>query len=639
MPTEPHDDPEVAKLPQAGLADRMRLESAFAPWRARVQRRIVSRGVLDGLTAGAALGSASTAALAVTHAADAHAALKLTGVALVLGGLAVGWFVGLRRRWSDEWIAMYVDGAEGDPETVTSAITLGRDASRPLIDEAIGVLTRSRRPPPRTLRRLHALAALGLVGTAAIFAVRPRSLAAPPQPVGSDVVKLEGAAGLDRIAEVEKLPARDEDQKKRLGEIAREARELKQKLLAGTPRREALAKLKDLRDRLENERKSLGAGDKQPGLDAAREALKANGFPGLGDALEDRDMAGFDEMMERIANAREESDRERAREALEKAIEAAKRQKAADVARELERQKDKLDKRGDKADVLRELADALKGTPGDPGQKGKSFDRSGSDGAARELADALRKGLEKLTPEERKRLAERMKERAEQGGEGGKMSGRQKKRLRDLADKLKTPEGQKELEERLKREAAEDPEDGEGQDERRRQRGLEDGEDGADDTGDQLGDEGKGKDGKGKDGKGKDGKGKDGKGKDGKGSGKDGKPGTGDGDGEGDGLSMQLPGGDPSDAQGGTGGGGDGKHDGKSKRVDAESLRAKAKGVGAHGTPLPGGSIERSAGSDGATAGVKGTGDLKGAAADQVSAVDRPEIPEGIRRQVKSYFE
>jgi hypothetical protein len=46
----------------------------------------------------------------------------------------------------------------------------------------------------------------------------------------------------------------------------------------------------------------------------------------------------------------------------------------------------------------------------------------------------------------------------------------------------------------------------------------------------------------------------------------------------------------------------------------------------------------KSSGTDGATAGVKSSGD-EGTPADEVNGVDKADIPEGVRRQVKSYFE
>ncbi|MBI2395880.1 MAG: hypothetical protein HYV09_40325 [Deltaproteobacteria bacterium] len=630
----------------AGASERRRLEEAFAPWRASVNRHLVFRSGLDGLTVGAVAGTAWALGAYGTH----HPALRVGGLALAAVGAIAGAVRGAQRAWTDDRVALYVDGVLGTPESVTSAIALGREAPPEVVEAAVRALEDGPRRAPGRLRRMHGLALAGTIACVAILALKaPRPAQASPPP-GTDVVKLTEVPGLDKVAAVEKLPAKDAAQKERFDKIAEEARELKKKLLEGMPRRDALDALNKLRQKLDAEK--LGANQNKAGLDAAVQALKSSGFPGLADALEDRDLQSFDEMMERIANEREESDRQKAREALEKGIDEAKKKGADDVAKALEKQKQKLDARKDKGDVLRELADALKGTPGDPGHHGKSYDDKATDDAARELGDALRKGLEKLTPEERKKLADRLKEQAEKGGSSGKMSPKAKQKLKDLADKLKSKEGQKELEKELKDLANGGGEGGQDDDDHR-EKGLDDADEGTDDAGKELGDkDGKGKDGKGKDGKGKDGKGKDGKdgdgkdgkGKDGKGKDGDGKDGSGDGkdgDGKGDGkdgnggLNLDTPGGDPGGSPGGSG---DGDHKGKSKKLDAESLKAKAKGMGM-GTPKPTGGKVTTPGTDGATATVKGTGDLAGTAADEVNGVDKADVPEAVRRQVKAYFE
>jgi hypothetical protein len=620
------DDPD-APVGAADLAARRRLEEAFAPWRRSVHRRLLLRAALDGLTVGSLLGAGTAAAAHLAHQPQWRA----SGLALAAIGSMAFAARGARRAWTDEQVALFVDGVLETPESVTSAIALGAAAPREVVAAAIEALEHGpRRAPPRA-RRVHALALAGTVACVAILAVRAPKPAQASGPTGTEVVKLAQVPGLDKVAEVEKLPAKDDAQKERLAKIAEEARELKKKLLEGMPRREALDKLNGLRDRIENERLASGS---HAALDAAAQALKASGFPGLADALEDRDLQGFDEMMERIANAREDQDRAKARDALSKAIEEARKKGAEDLAKALERQKAKLDARADKGDVLRELADALKGAPGDHGAKSKSFEDKATDGAAKDLADALRKGLEKLSPEERKRLAENLRERAQRGGASGKMSPKARKKLEDLAKKLKTPEGQKELEDQL-RELAEEPSGG---DDERREEGLDDADEGTDDAGKELGED-KGK--KGKSGnKGKNGKNgkKPGAGKppSSPGDGQEGDDGDGDGDGNGTGEADGPP--IPIDGNG-PGGGGDGDHKGKTKRLDAESLKAKAKGLGAKGTPKPMGGKLHGPGGDGATATVGATGDPTAAAASEINGVDKADVPEAVRRQVKAYFE
>jgi hypothetical protein len=661
---------DVTRGALAGGAARRDLDEAFMPWRTSVNRSLVLRAALDGATVGALAGAAFAGGAWATH----HYAWRFGGLAFAAVGGIVGALLGARRTWNDGQIALYVDGVLGTPETVTSAVELGREAPSDVVDAAILALRSGATRPPHRLRRRHSLALVGTIACVAAFALRAPKPAQAAPATGTEIVKLAEVPGLDKIAEVEKLPAKDDAQRKRLEDIAKDARELKKKLIEGMPRREALDRLRKLQQRLEAEREELGGGERKPGLDAAAGALKENGFPGLSDALEERDLQSFDEMMERLANDREEKDREKAKDALDKAIAEAKKKGADDVAKQLEKEKARLEKRAEKGDALRDLGDALKGTPGDPGKSLKDYEKKGTDDSARDLADSLRKGLEKLSPDERKRLAERLEKEAERGGADGKMSPHGRKRLKDLADKLKTPEGQKELENRLRDYANGDDGDKDKTDEEKRQEGLEDGEDGADDAEKGLGDDGKGGDkgdkgdgkgkGKGKGDKGKgdkgDGKGDKGDGKgdkgDGKGDGKgdkgdgkgDGKGDKGDGDGDGDGKGDGKGNGNGNgngmeigDGAGGPGpGGGKGDHRGKSKKLDAETLKARARGVnGGAGSPKPGGWTERSSGNDGSKSTVKGTGDLGAASAGDVNGVDRAEVPEAVRRQVKSYFE
>ncbi|MFI5303083.1 MAG: hypothetical protein ACHREM_33755, partial [Polyangiales bacterium] len=488
----------------SGQSERRALEGAFAPWRAQVNGHLIARRALDGLTIGACFGAVSAAASVLTH----HHGGRLIGLAFSAAGAIGGAIVGARAVWSDRRVALFVDGVLGQPETITSAIELEGGAPPAVVLAATDALQSSKPRAPHRLHRRHTLGAFAVVACLAIVAVRA------PKPIveivtGTDVLKRADVAGLDKVAQVEKLPARDAAQKERLRQIAEDARALKEKLREGMPRRDALDRLHKLRDKLDAERKELGGGERQGGLDAAADALKDGGFPGLSDALEDRDLQSFDEMMERIANAREAEDYEKAHDALEKAIEDAKRKGADDAAKALEKEKERLERRKDKADALRELADALKGTPGDPGSSARRFDGESTDKAGRDLADSLRKGLEKLTPEERKKLADRLKKESEGDGDpsgGGKSSKGSKKKRKELADKLRTPEGQKELEKQLK-----DFADGKGEDDEsdaeKLLKGLRSGEDGTDDATGELGDGGDGGDG-GKPGSGKPGTGK-----------------------------------------------------------------------------------------------------------------------------------
>src|SRR5262249_46283669 len=151
---------------------------------------------------------------------------------------------------------------------------------------------------------------------------------------------------------------------------------------------------------------------------------------------------------ERIANMRERRDREAAKRALEDAAAAAKANGAPGVGRALDKAGKAFRDREKRAELLRDLEKAMEGAgEASPEQKAdaEALERKGTDEAAKRLAEALGSALEKLSPEERKRLAEKLKERATRGGAQGEPQD-----LRDLADELSTSDGRKKLEEELK---------------------------------------------------------------------------------------------------------------------------------------------------------------------------------------------
>jgi hypothetical protein len=114
--------------------------------------------------------------------------------------------------------------------------------------------------------------------------------------------------------------------------------------------------------------------------------------------------------MEKLANKLEKGDRERALKTLEEAAETAKKAGAPGVEKELEEQKKRMEERGRKAEKLRELAKELGEALGAEGKEAlRDFNKSGSGKDAQRLAEELEKGLTKLTPEQRKQLAENLK--------------------------------------------------------------------------------------------------------------------------------------------------------------------------------------------------------------------------------------
>lgn len=556
-------------------------------------------------------------------------------------GAAAGAVIARRRRWTDTEVALYLDGKLAANEAVATAIDLGKPApasaktaggkgerdSDPadnpgyvvVLTQATAALEKATSKQVRAgfVRPWHAAVpiAAGLIGYLSWIPLPPAP-AGPPPPPGAEQVKLAEVQGLEKVIALAEVNARDDAQRERLKKLAEDARKLQQKLKEGVEKREAQADLAKLRDGLVAERLSLGEGQERQGLENALGKLAEN--PKLEDAakaLGDRDLTSFDDEMQKLANKLEKQDRERAKKSLEEAAEAAKKAGAPNVAKALEDQKKRLEKAGAEGDALKELAKELgDALPDDAKEALKDMEKSGSSKAQKKLAEKMNEALKKLSPDERKRLAEKMKKQA------GKMSpeemgeGPSKEELEDLAKKLETEDGMKELEEQLKDMAKEDP-SGDGQ----REEALEDAEKGLGQAEGQLGMPLPMAGGPGQGQGGKDGK-----------DGKDGKGGPGDGGGKDDGKNA---------TPGHSDGGGPGDHKGQTGVVDGPGVKARADSKINKGRPMPGITLGRTQGRPGDTANVKGTGALGDAAASEIGGVDRSVVPEEYREQLGRYFQ
>jgi hypothetical protein len=434
---------------------------------------------------------------------------------------------------------------------------------------------------------------------------------APAAPPGAEMVKLADIKGLDKIIDLANASARDEAQRKRLDKLAEDAKKLREKLRAGMEKREAQAEIAKLKDAITAERLSLGEGEQRAGLESALGKLGENpDMKSAAKALGDRDLVQFDEEMEKLANRLEKEDRERAQKTLEEAAEAARKANAPDVAKALEEQRKRLEESAKKNQKLGELGKAIgDGLPDDAKQALKDF-QSGKGGAKEQqkLAEQMEEALGKLTPEERKRLAENMKKRAEQMGEGEMGEGPTKEQLKELAEELASPEGQKRLAEELKRMAKGEEEDSaEGE----RQKKLDDAQKGAGEAEEQMG---------------------------------GGAP-----------MPVPVPGGKPGAPNGNGGknggkdgqnpmaghseGGGPGDHKGQTGVVDGPGVKARASGPINKAPSMPGVTLGRTTGKAGETANIQGTGALGNAAAGELGAVERSDVPEEYREQVGRYFQ
>ncbi|MEO7328961.1 MAG: hypothetical protein ABI193_10305 [Minicystis sp.] len=614
MPSEtasPDPAPEPVTSAAAAVNDGApAFRAGFQRWSRRVRSRLALSRVLTGAAIGLLIGAGVSAAAWQTR----HGSLRPSGAAAGLLGAAVGLFVARKKRWSDPHVALYLDGKLDADEAISTAVEMETraDDERPAravvlsqATQALAGATRKRVRAPM-LRPVHL--ALPLAAAAIVWVSTlplPPAKASTLPPPGSDKVQLAQVAGLEKIIKLGEVDARDEAQKERLKKLAEEARRIREKLREGAEKREVQADIAKLRDSITAERLSLGDGQQRAGMESALGKLGENpNFKDAEKALGDRDLVKFDEEMERLANKLEKNDREQAKKTLEDAAEAAKKAGAPDVAKELEKQKQLLDERSKKGEKLRELAKELgEGLPEEGKEALKDFAGSGSGKDQQKLAEELDKALGKMTPEQRKQLAENLKKKMAAAPEEGGGKGPSKKQLKEMADQLGTPEGQKQLEDELKK-MAEEP--APGSEEAERQKQLGEAEEGAGEAEGEVNGtpmpmpvagQGEGKDGK--------------DGKDGKGEGQ----------------------------AGHSEGGGPGDHAGQTGVIEGGDLKSRANAKINKGKPMPGRVMGRSAGKAGDTANLGGTGALGQAAPGEIGGVERSDVPEEYREQVGRYFQ
>ncbi|MCC6214364.1 MAG: hypothetical protein IT376_05815 [Polyangiaceae bacterium] len=604
-------------MPAADLAT---FEDRFS----RAARGVRARLLLRRMTAGAAVGLVAGAAAAGALWSIRAGELRPWSAALGLLGALAGAAVALRRRWTDEEVALFLDARLGAGEAIVTALEARRseaDRGGPrgtILRAAAEALSRADRRALRVrwLERWYGAGALAAAGVAwASLAPLPPEPPAPPAPPGAEIVRLPGLLGLEKIEALETLGGRDAAQEERLRGLAAEARKLRADLARGVERRDAQARVARLRDDLAAERLRLGDRANRPGREAAVGKLAERQLSGAAKALGDGDLAEFDREMQKLANQQEAESRRAAREALEEAARAAREKGAEALARALEAQRELFAKREASAQALRELARELDGKLSDEARRDlEEFGRSGDPEAQRRLAESLGKALEGLDADERRRLAERLEQRMEGSGGSG-ASPMTREQLEELARRLRTPEGRAELEEQL-RELARP----EASPDAQRERGLGEAERGGAEAERGLG------------GVPMPGGGTSGGGEEpGRGGSERGSPGAG----------PSPSGGDPS-APGGPGSRKDhgrGAHGGETPRVDGREVRSKASGRLGGGAPLHGATTGRAPARAGETAEQAGSGALGEVGPGEVEGMDRSEVPEEYREHVGRYFQ
>jgi hypothetical protein len=582
------------------------LEAAFGRAARKIRMRLWLRRVLSGAALGLAAGAAVTAGLWWFRQGE----LRPFSAGLGLLGAAGGALLAARKRWSDEEVALYLDDQLKSREQIVTAVGLRAEqsaAAAHLKTAAATSLTEHAKKlrGPKVTDAIHVLAPLA---AAAIVWLTLTPLPAAPKsttPPGAERLQNGNVKGLERIEALRDQKGRNPEDERRLKALADEAKKLRSDLSKGMEKREALSRMAKLRDAVAELRSEFGNKQNRPGLEAAIGALAEH--PELrkaARALGDGDITAFDQEMQRLANQAEREARDSAKQALEEAERAARQHGAKSLADALKQQGEAFDKRRAEADALRELAKSLEGQL-DPEalEDLKEFGSSGDPEAGRRLAEAMGKALSKLSPEERKRLAEQLKKQLAQNPQGA-ASPMSPEELEDLARRLASPEGQKELEERLRELAKPNPTP-----EAQRDGALDDAERGLGEAERGLGATPLPMPG--------------------------GQPPPGD--------AGNSPGGDAQDQKNGAPGShkdtGTGDHKGKTDPVDAAELRSKANVKRNAAGPMHAATLGRAPARPGDTANQRGTGSLGSVAPAEIGAVEQSEVPEEYREHVGRYFE
>jgi hypothetical protein len=565
----------------------------------RVRFRRTMRDVLSGSTFGAAL----AAILSLAAFELGFGELRWYAAVALFLGAALGWAHGRRRRWSDAEVALYLDARLGAEESFTTGVLLQQrapGAAEVAQQRAVeqSAAADSRQVRPRLWLRWHGLLPLSLVAFIWL-ALRPL----PPEPIatkterGTERVQKSAVPGLERIEALAQTQALSAADAERLAALAREAKRLGDDLKRGLERREAQARIGQLRDELAGERQRPGAGAERAGLEAALRALEAErSMLRAQRALAEGDVVGFDDEMRRLANQAESDARRAAREALSEAARAARERGAKQLAELLERQKQSFAEREALNRALTELGEQLldEQTRGELGE----HLRKGDPESAERLAEALARAFAQLSEEERKRLLESLKRKLTQDPA---LATGDPERLQALLERLNTPEGQRALLDALRSQVR-------GKD-AEREHALRDAERGAAEAEQSLGAvpmplaSGK--------------------------SSADGPNGPG-----------QSPAPFAKPGQSGPGRGpGAGQHDGQTPAIDAPELRAKASTRVLPGVPLGAKGFGRAPGISGEIASQVGSGEVGRARSDAIGAIEGSDVPEDYREHVGRYFE
>lgn len=394
----------------------------FAERRKRALGRLRLRGSLTGLCV-----SAVTLPLALLWQRLAPHGLAewpvqlpwALALAVLLVGAAAGALVAHLRRPSDESLALLFDFELGGRQQIPLALELEPSSvlGRHVRAEATALLERAQAKRtlelPRLWQRKHWLLPLWVVSAA--LALGLPFPEAPPTltPPGAQLLQLQTLDELSDLAALRELPGLSEPERRRLSDLGERAQRLQQRLAEGLPQREALAEVARLQSTLTAELAALGAGSEPAGLEAAVRVLQGGSDTlRAADALGTFDLSRLDDEMRRLSSSEERVARQRARQSLEHARDAASAVGAPNVSRVLNEQLRSFDEREATARQLRDLLRELGArTPSEPATEAPNAE-SAEPPRGRDRKPEGTEAAESASPE---RLAERLLDGLERG--------------------------------------------------------------------------------------------------------------------------------------------------------------------------------------------------------------------------------
>lgn len=265
--------------------------------------------------------------------------IGLTVAVTLTCGALVGSLVGMRRRPSDETLALAFDRKLAGRQELLAAIDpqVAPDFRRYLSSVASRQLQLAlpAQLRPRLLQRWHIALPLACLAAALVSRVPMRQSPAAPA-IGTKVVQLDELDELSAVTALEATASLNESDRRKLRGISEQAHQLRDKLTRGVPQREALADIARLQTTITQAAVELDDASKRGGLHAAVAVLREvpetlNAATALGHG----DFAKVDDEMRRLSSAEERRSRRRAHDAVERAERAAREAGAPTLAQAL----------------------------------------------------------------------------------------------------------------------------------------------------------------------------------------------------------------------------------------------------------------------------------------------------------------